>query len=93
MTDFIFEYGMFLAKAVTLVVAILLCLVAILSAAREARAQEPERLDIEPLNDRLERMRDALEDELLDPAQNKALAKQRQKQAKAVRKLATGDAP
>ena len=93
MTDFLFEYGMFLAKAVTLVIAILLAVAAILGAARDARQQEPERLDIEPLNERLERMRDALEDELLEPAQHKALGKQREKQAKAARKVASADAP
>ena len=93
MTDFLFEYGMFLAKAVTLVIAILLAVAAILGAARDARQQEPERLDIEPLNERLERMRDALEDELLEPAQHKALGKQRDKQAKAARKVASADAP
>lgn len=93
MTDFILEYGLFLAKAVTLVIAVLLCLAGVVSAAREARHQEPERLDIEPLNDRLERMRDALEEELLDESEQKTLVKQRRKQAKAARKAAAANTP
>lgn len=93
MTEFLFEYGMFLAKAATLVAAILLTLVAVLGAAKEARQQDPERLDIEPLNERLERMRDALEDELLESDERKKLIKQREKQGKSERKLATASGP
>ena len=81
--DFLFEYGMFLAKSVTLVAALLLSLAAILSVAREARHQEPERLEVEPLNERLERMRDALESEVLDEPTLKRLGKQRNKTRKA----------
>ena len=86
MTDFFFEYGMFFAKSATLVVALLLCLTAIVSAAREARHQEAERLDVEPLNERLDRMRDALESELLPEAEHKKISKQREKVKKTERK-------
>lgn len=77
---------MFLAKAVTLVAALLLSLAAILSVAREARHHSPERLDVEPLNARLDRMRDALEVELLDESALKRLSKQRNKAKKAEEK-------
>lgn len=91
MIAFLFEYGMFLAKAVTIVAALLLCVAGLLSAAREARHHDPERLDVEPLNDRLERMRDAIEGELLDSAVLKKLGKQRSKRKKAERKKAADD--
>lgn len=87
-SDFLLEYAMFLAKSATFVVALLLCLAGLFSAVREARHQEPERLEVEPLNERLERMRDALESELLDTAALKKLDKQRSKAKKAERKLA-----
>lgn len=93
MIDFLLEYGLFLAKSVTLVVALMLCLAALVSAAREARHQETERLDVEPLNERLTRMRDALESELLDEAAHKKLSKQREKNQKAERKAATTPRP
>jgi len=73
---------MFLAKSATLVGALLLALAALVGAARELRQQEAERLEVEPLNDRLERMRDALECELMDENAYKKLAKQREKTRK-----------
>ncbi len=93
MTDFLLEYGMFLAKSITLVLALLLCLAAILSAAREARHQETERLDVEPLNDRLDRMRDALESELLDEAAHKKIVKSRNKAKKTLLKSIVTERP
>lgn len=86
MTAFFLDYGLFLAKSITLVIAALLCIAAVFSLAREARHQDPERLDIEPLNQRLNRMRDALEEELLDGAAQKRLFKQREKALKASKK-------
>ena len=82
MTDFLFNYGLFLAKTITLTAVFLLCLTAILSAARAARQLSTERLEVEPLNERLEHMRDSLEAELLNPAAHKKLTKQRAKALK-----------
>lgn len=86
MTAFFLEYGMFLAKSVTLVAALLLCLAGLISAVREARHQEPERLEVDPLNDRLERMRDLIEGEILDDSALKKLGKKRSKEKKAAAK-------
>lgn len=88
MIDFLLEYGLFLAKSATIVVALLVVLAALFGAVREARHQAPERLEIEPLNDRFERMRDTLEEELLDEAALKALAKRRRKTKKNEQKTA-----
>lgn len=88
MTDFFLQYGLFLAKSATVVIALLVCVAVVLSAAREARHQGPERLEVDSLNDRYERMRDALEVELLLPATLKSLSKQRRKSKKAALKTA-----
>ncbi len=88
MIDLLLQYGLFLAKATTVVVALLVCLAALFGAAREARHQDPERLEVEPLNDRYERMRDTLEQELLDGPRLKALGKRRRKAKKAAQKTA-----
>ncbi len=93
MIAFLLEYGMFLAKAVTLVAALLLCLAGLFSAVREARHQDPERLEVEPLNERLERMRDAIEGELLDNAALKKVTKLRNKTKKADAKKTSDERP
>ena len=84
---------MFLAKSATLVGALLLALAALVGAARELRQQEAERLEVEPLNDRLERMRDALECELMDEDAYKKLAKQRDKARKEDQKKSPENRP
>lgn len=88
MIDFLLEYGLFLAKSATIVAALLIIFAALFGAVRDARHQAPERLEIEPLNDRFERMRDTLEEELLDEAALKSLAKRRRKAKKSERKTA-----
>lgn len=88
MIDFLLEYGLFLAKSATIVAAILVVLAALFGAVREARHQAPERLEVEPLNERFERMRDTLEEELLDEAALKSLEKRRRKAKKGERKNA-----
>ncbi len=82
-TEFLFEYGLFFAKSATLVLALLVCLAALTTAVREARPHSLERLEVEPLNLRLEHMRDSLESEVLDEATLKKLTKQRRKAEKA----------
>lgn len=87
MTDLLLQYGLFLAKSATVVMALLICLTAVFGAAREARHQDPERLEVEPLNERYERMRDTLEQELLDASALKSLGKRRRKSKKADKKV------
>lgn len=89
MIDLLLEYGLFLAKSATVVAAILICLAALFGAAREARQQDPERLEVEPLNERYERMRDTLEQEVLGESALKALGKRRRKAKKAEQKSAS----
>lgn len=87
MHEFIVEYGLFLAKTVTLLIAIGLLLGGLATALHEARHQPPERLEVEPLNDRYQRLRDALSAEVLDPDSRKREHKLHKRQLKEQRKI------
>ena len=80
---FLSEYGLFLAKSITLVVAILLVAGNLFSMVRQAREQGAERLQVRNLGKRLRELGDALRDELLDDAELKQLAKTRKREEKA----------
>lgn len=56
MTDFIANYGMFLAKTITLIVALLLAVGGILLLASHGRNSAKERLEIKKINDKYEEM-------------------------------------
>ena len=84
--EFLSEYGLFLAKSVTLVVALLLVAGGLFSMARAARAHGPERLEVRNLNERLRELADALCDEMLDDAERKRRTKDRRIEEKAQRK-------
>lgn len=92
--EFLSEYGLFLAKSATLVVAVLLIAGGIFAMARAARGHAGEHLEVRSLNQRLRELADALHDEMLDGPERKRLAKQRRAQDKAHRKArAKGVAP
>jgi serine protease SohB len=90
--QFLAQYGLFLAKTVTWVTAILLLTAGILSLLRAARQQAGNRLEIKNVNRRLRELADGLNEELLDAAELKkqlAIRNKQQKQAgKRNRKLA-----
>ncbi|MCC2657353.1 MAG: sohB [Panacagrimonas sp.] len=92
--EFVSEYGLFLAKSVTLVVAVLLVAAGLFSMARGARGHGAERLEVRNLNERLRELGDALHDEMLDAPERKRLVKARRAEEKAQRKArAKGVAP
>lgn len=76
------EYGLFLAKTITLVIALILGLSIVFSSIAEARRNKQRHLSIERVNDRLDYMADTLADSLLDETSRKARAKRRKKEAK-----------
>ncbi|MGQ0701476.1 MAG: protease SohB [Panacagrimonas sp.] len=84
--QFLAEYGLFLAKSITLVAAILIVAGNVFSMVRSTRAQAGEKLRIANVGERLREMADTLNDELLDPHQIKKLAKTRKAELKAQRK-------
>ncbi len=82
MHDFLLQYGLFLAKIVTSLVALTLAVIGIAAIVRGARQIDPERLDIEPLHLRFERMREAMAAEVLSEDAFKAEQKAKKKQDK-----------
>lgn len=84
----VLDYGLFLAKAVTVVVAIGLVIAWIATAVQRVRHMGGEGLEIRSVNRRLEQMADALNVELLDKRQRKARAKQKKADAKQKAKAA-----
>ncbi|MDC0661842.1 protease SohB [Marinobacter sp. SS21] len=86
--EFLTEFGLFLAKTVTLVVAVIVLVSAIISAAQKDR--EGQGLDGElrtrKLNDRYRRLKEALEARLLDEHELKRWQKARKKARKAEEK-------
>ena len=84
MAEFFSEYGLFLAKAVTWVAAILIVTSSLYAMAREARGHlGQERLEVKNLNRRFERLADILNQELLPAAKLKQLRKKRKAEEKA----------
>ena len=97
MVDFLYEYGMFLAKAITVIVTILLILVGLLAiGGRGKRDQAHGEITLTSINDNFEEMKDAIESVVIDPEvykqQIKALHKKEKKEAKEKKKQAKADA-
>lgn len=80
--QFLAQYGLFLAKTVTWVAAILLLVGGIGSLLRSARQHSTNRLDIRNVNDRLRELADGLNEELLDGADRKKQSAARKKEQK-----------
>jgi len=76
--EFFGEYGVFLAKVVTLVIAILVVVGSLIAMGMKQKKQPHGHLEITHLNDEIERMADALK----DATEGKAMSKQQQKEKK-----------
>ena len=88
MTDFLFNYGLFLAKTITLSAAAVAVIAGFFSLVREARDHGHERLEIKNINDRFELMADTLNSELMPENELKQLHKKRKADEKAKQKAA-----
>ncbi|HUP92849.1 MAG TPA: protease SohB [Solimonas sp.] len=87
MADFLSEYGLFLAKAITLVAAILIVVSGVFAMARGARTHRGEdRLAVKSVNRRFEHLGDLLNAELLPAHEQKRQHKQRKAEEKRRRK-------
>ncbi len=94
MMEFVSDYGLFLAKSITLVIAILLVAANLFSLTRNARGQGGDRLQVRNINERLRELAEALNNEMLDEGERKKLAKERKADDKAKKKArAKGVAP
>lgn len=86
--EFMAEYAIFLAKTVTLVVAILIVLAAFASLRSKGRRKSAGQLQVSKLNDFYKGLRERLEQSLLDKDRLKALRKEQAKSLKKEKKLA-----
>jgi serine protease SohB len=86
--DFLAEYASFLAKTVTLVVAILIVLAAFASVRSKGRRKSMGQLQVSKLNDFYKVLRDRLEQSMLDKDRLKVLRKEQAKTLKKQKKLA-----
>jgi serine protease SohB len=83
--EFLSEYGLFLAKTVTLVVAIGVVVGLIVSAGHRNKKTEKGHIEVTHLNEKFEHMSDTLKEATLDPEQLKLLVKEEKKRLKAER--------
>ncbi|MEE8079254.1 MAG: protease SohB, partial [Pseudomonadales bacterium] len=66
--EYLYEYLMFLAQAVTVVVAIMLILSAVTSLSLKRQHAEHGHLEVRKLNDSLQQLKDGVRHAMLDPA-------------------------
>ena len=88
--EFLTEYGLFLAKIVTFVVAALVVISVIMSAAQKDRGDHEGEgeLKIRKLNEKYEKLRESIQSRLMSDHQRKVFQKARKKAQKAEKKAA-----
>lgn len=92
--EFLLEYGLFLAKSITLVVAIAIVIGLIVAAGLKGQGGEKGQISIVRLNERYDAMREALQHAVLPEKALKALEKAEKKEAKQKEKAdKKGEAP
>jgi serine protease SohB len=88
-SEFLSEYGLFLAKSVTIVIAILAVIVGIVVVSARGRKDGKQGdVLVESFNEELQEMREILEEAVLDKDELKALHKEEKKKEKEERKAA-----
>lgn len=99
--DYLYEYLLFLAQALTVVVAIVIVLTAVASMTQKRHDAEGGHLEVRKLNERLQDLRHTVEDAVLNDAELKAERKRQAREEKdeakaqkeAARKATEGEAP
>lgn len=86
MGEFFFEYGLFTAKIISVAVAILVVIIGVL-VVFSSRQKETDAIEIEKINEKFDTLKEALESELLNKDEIKALKKERKKREKQEAKL------
>jgi len=82
MTEFFLEYGLFLAKTATIVVAIIVVITAIVSAASRRQGEKKDTLEIKKLNSKFEDMAMAMNASMLEKKELKKLKKEEKEKHK-----------
>lgn len=86
--EFLTEYGIFLAKALTVVIAVVIVIAAAGGAATKGKGQQKREMKVEKINDRLSDFKEELQHAILDKEALKKLKKEASKQAKSDKKKA-----
>ncbi len=90
--EFLFDYGLFLAKAITVVVAVAIIVGLIVSAKMKGEdGEEASNIKVTKLNDKLELVKEDVQEAILNKGQLKALHKEQKKKAKQQAKLEKKD--
>ena len=93
MLDFLYEYGLFLAKVVTFCIAIIIVIAVLVSASQNRRHHgKGGHIEVRSLNDEFEDMTDTLDHAMMDKFQFKQLRKSQEKADKLKAKLDKADA-
>ncbi|MBR9882995.1 MAG: protease SohB [Oceanospirillales bacterium] len=82
MTEFLADYGLFLAKTLTVIIGILLVLSGVGSVVARRKEGRDGHVEVKNLNQHLEEMQQDIEDEVLDEERLKQLHKEQKKQDK-----------
>ena len=82
MTDFFAAYGIFLAKTITAVAAILITTGGIITLATKNKFKPKEKIVIDKINEKLEKIKAKLQDEIFSKEELKKLAKREKKEKK-----------
>ena len=94
MADFLTEYGLFLAKSITVVIAILAVVIGIIaSSSRSKKDGKQGDIQVDYFNDELDEMKEVLEDSILDKETLKAMAKAEKKKDKEEKKARKKNPP
>ena len=88
--EYLAEYGLFLAKALTLIAAVLVLIAAGTALGSKAKKANKGHLEIDKLNDHYKELKEGLEHALLDKDELKEQAKAKKKQQKADKKKKKG---
>jgi serine protease SohB len=73
--EFLADYGLFLAKSVTIVIAVVAVIVAIVASGARSRRSTKGHIEVKKVNDTIHAMENALAEAVLDHDQKKSLAK------------------
>ena len=84
--EFLAEYGLFFAKTVTLLVAILVVIVVLVGAGHKQRRAERGHIEVRSLNDEIDAVSHTLKDAVLNPEEYKQDLKDEKKRTKALQK-------
>ena len=89
--EFLYEYGMFVAKALTIIFAILIAVVGIIAAVSKNKEEHKEHIEIKKLNDKYEDIKFSMKSFMLNKKGLKKLEKEQKAKDKADKKAPDDD--